>query len=337
MFSVAANYVPIFQAAAVKESFVMCAKLLFDLTNESDKVVLVQSALLLSFWFKEAEDSKQSWYWTAIAFSIAQAAGFDQDLANKPSGIHPRQLVLWRELWRSCLYRDVWMSFSMGRPLRLSVMRQSLTEEQDLLSLFQNIRLGDSELFSAQEAKVLSNVWQDLNAVSQLLRQLLDRGTKQSYEVVSELEALRNSNLSRLMNIHESIYTHLVLHIHAALIYFYRTTGDVAKLHGILKDSLQLVQRLILEEPPIQISPAAIPLLLQPMLAHLQKLVPDDPRYAQREQGTLDAYLDLLGMFEGVYPSAAIIKRLFKVACTSAGTANSNTFVNTLTSSNMLR
>ena len=53
------------------------------MSGENDKLVLVQSALLLSFWFDDAEDIKQSWYWTGIAFGIAQALGLHRQLDSQ--------------------------------------------------------------------------------------------------------------------------------------------------------------------------------------------------------------------------------------------------------------
>jgi hypothetical protein len=63
MFSVSASYVSTLPQKACKKMYADRAKLLFELSHEKDKIVLVQSALLISFWFEDGEDVKQSWYW----------------------------------------------------------------------------------------------------------------------------------------------------------------------------------------------------------------------------------------------------------------------------------
>jgi hypothetical protein len=94
------------------------AKLLFGLSPENDKIVLVQSALL-SFWFANTEDVKQSWYWTSIAFGIGQTLGLHRMVKVAPTQISDRQRALWRTIWHCCMIRDVWQAFGMGRPLRI--------------------------------------------------------------------------------------------------------------------------------------------------------------------------------------------------------------------------
>lgn len=108
MFSVSAGYVEAYSNQEAKASFAMRAKLLFHLSSESDKLVLIRSALLLSFWFDDAEDVKQSWYWSGIAFSVAQTLGLhhesvSQENPNAGAGS-------WKIMWHCCLLRDAWLS-----------------------------------------------------------------------------------------------------------------------------------------------------------------------------------------------------------------------------------
>ncbi|KAF1998690.1 hypothetical protein P154DRAFT_384739, partial [Amniculicola lignicola CBS 123094] len=120
MFSASASYVALPDRRVVKESYVYKAKLLFDLSQENDKIVLVQSALLLSFWFADTEDVKQSWYWTSIAFGIAQTLGLHREFKSSNGQIPSQQQRLWRNVWWCCMIRDVWLAFGMGRPLRIN-------------------------------------------------------------------------------------------------------------------------------------------------------------------------------------------------------------------------
>jgi hypothetical protein len=75
MFPASASYLPDTPRKVNKKVYTHHAKLQFDLSSENDKIVLVQSSLLLNFWFADTEDVKQSWYWTSIAFSIEQTLG----------------------------------------------------------------------------------------------------------------------------------------------------------------------------------------------------------------------------------------------------------------------
>lgn len=62
MSSASASYVSISPQKTCKKLYAHRAKLLFDLSQERDKIVLIKSALVLSFWFEDGEDVKQSWY-----------------------------------------------------------------------------------------------------------------------------------------------------------------------------------------------------------------------------------------------------------------------------------
>jgi hypothetical protein len=110
MFSVSASYIShailgtsCYQAREqFKENIVKRVRLLFELSAENDKIILTQSSLLLSFWFQDAEDVKQSWYWTGIAISIAQTFGLhrNRDINGKKNqAIGNRQRRNWKNLW----------------------------------------------------------------------------------------------------------------------------------------------------------------------------------------------------------------------------------------------
>jgi hypothetical protein len=96
---------------------------LYENGNERNKIVLLQSSLLLGFWHSEIDDHTQPWYWTGTAISHCQILGLHRDPGtstyNPP--ITDRQQSLWRRLWWSCFFRDRWLALTLGRPLRINL------------------------------------------------------------------------------------------------------------------------------------------------------------------------------------------------------------------------
>ncbi|KAJ6120369.1 fungal-specific transcription factor domain-containing protein [Penicillium sp. IBT 18751x] len=91
--------------------------------NERNKIVLLQTSLLLGFYHSEIDEHVQPWYWTGIAISICQILGLHRnpDFSKRNPSISERQRSSWRRLWWSCVFRDRWLSLTMGRPLRINM------------------------------------------------------------------------------------------------------------------------------------------------------------------------------------------------------------------------
>ncbi|KAH0845928.1 hypothetical protein AYO21_01399 [Fonsecaea monophora] len=107
---------------AMKRAFFKRAKILYDIDYERDKIILIQSVILLSHWFVDSEDRNGPWYWIGIAISLAHTMGLHRSLKHpsqtdtRDPGIHQS---LWRSIWWSCYFREVWISYGMGRPMRI--------------------------------------------------------------------------------------------------------------------------------------------------------------------------------------------------------------------------
>lgn len=86
---------------------------------EQEKITVIQSALLLGFWFGISYDRMDGWHWTGMAISLAQTMG----LHRNPSGasVPEFQHLSWKRLWWCLFYRDRWTSLGMGRPLRINM------------------------------------------------------------------------------------------------------------------------------------------------------------------------------------------------------------------------
>jgi hypothetical protein len=94
---------------------------MYDNGGVTDKEILLQSALLLSFWHSDKDSQSQPWYWSGVAIGLCQIIGLHRnpDSAKYNPLVSPRRRQLWRRLWASCLFRDRWLSLTLGRPMRI--------------------------------------------------------------------------------------------------------------------------------------------------------------------------------------------------------------------------
>ncbi|RAH70049.1 Zn(II)2Cys6 transcription factor [Aspergillus aculeatinus CBS 121060] len=131
VFFVAVNFVPSSlceregydSRKAMKAAMYSHAKCLYNNSGERDKVVLLQSSLMLGFWHSEVDEHVQPWYWTGISVTLCQILGLHRnpDAARYNASITDRQRHLWRRLWWTCFFRDRWLSLTLGRPLRIDL------------------------------------------------------------------------------------------------------------------------------------------------------------------------------------------------------------------------
>lgn len=66
---------------AMKHGIYRRAKALYDADYEKNKIPLIQSVILLAFWFVDAEDRNGSWHWIGIAISLCQTIGLHRTLS----------------------------------------------------------------------------------------------------------------------------------------------------------------------------------------------------------------------------------------------------------------
>ncbi|KAJ9611286.1 hypothetical protein H2200_004469 [Cladophialophora chaetospira] len=306
MFSVAASYVPGCSQKIIKESFVQRAKLLFDLSHENDKLVLVQSTLLLSFWFAEAEDTKQSWYWSGIAFSIGQTLGLHRDLKPGPEPNFVQRRSLWRNLWRCCMLRDVWLAFGMGRPLRINKADCTCPVRPTSDYQFRNITVEGEDLYTVKEVSEFLIMWQQSVAITDILREFLTSKRIDASgwtNVLQDEMGLRGREEATLQI--KVVSRHLQLHRHAASIALYQARGDEEKVQGAAEGTTSVVEIFLADATTAYVAPFTIPLLVPAILTYVKKSPSEKPR-----EGALGTYQQFLGALEDNYPAASILKRL---------------------------
>ncbi|KFY86918.1 hypothetical protein V500_07310 [Pseudogymnoascus sp. VKM F-4518 (FW-2643)] len=68
------------------------ARVLYDFDYELDRVSLVQSLLLMTYWYETPDDQKDAWYWMGVAVSLAYTIGLHRNPDS--SYIEPRKKKL---------------------------------------------------------------------------------------------------------------------------------------------------------------------------------------------------------------------------------------------------
>jgi hypothetical protein len=89
-------------------------QVLYDSEYEIDPVVLLQSLLLMTYWYETPDDQKDSWRWMAIAISLAHTIELHRSPDNP--NVEPHNKKLWKRIWWSCFMRDRVIALGMRRP-----------------------------------------------------------------------------------------------------------------------------------------------------------------------------------------------------------------------------
>merc|ERR1712000_446007 len=102
---------------AARKSFFQKTRLLYDFDYEIDRVALVQSLLLMTYWYETPDDQKDTWHWMGVAISLAHTIGLHRNPEN--SNMEPAKKKLWKRIWWSCFMRDRLIALGMRRPTRV--------------------------------------------------------------------------------------------------------------------------------------------------------------------------------------------------------------------------
>ncbi|KAH8694100.1 fungal-specific transcription factor domain-containing protein [Talaromyces proteolyticus] len=94
------------------------AKALYDADYESDRVAVVQSLILIGWYWDGSEDDSDvthtGYYWTCLAIAVAQGSGMHRSLSSSLLG--KPETKLRRRLFWTLFTRDVSGSLSLNRP-----------------------------------------------------------------------------------------------------------------------------------------------------------------------------------------------------------------------------
>lgn len=171
---------------------------MYDISGETDRTILLQSALLLGFYHSEKDLHTQPWYWSGVAISLCQIIGLHRTPgptdASSTEDAQRRRMA--RRLWWCCFYRDCWLSLTLGRPRRIDLADcdVSMPEESDLLQ--DDVGLPDEmgDVCTEADRLHLAKDWVALIHLSKLLGEVLAWKTrsdscKPALQQVQDLEA----------------------------------------------------------------------------------------------------------------------------------------------------
>ncbi|KAF2842406.1 hypothetical protein M501DRAFT_928147 [Patellaria atrata CBS 101060] len=100
-----------------RKDFFQKVRLLYDFDYESDRVVLVQAILLLTYYYETPDDQKDTWHWMGVATSVAHTIGLHRN--PERSNMDVKRVKLWKRIWWSTYMRDRLIALGMRRPTRI--------------------------------------------------------------------------------------------------------------------------------------------------------------------------------------------------------------------------
>lgn len=314
MFSVSASYLKDTPRMSSKETYVSRAKLLFDVTQEHDKMVLVHSALLLSFWFADTEDVKQSWYWTSVAFGIAQSLGLHA--LESPHGQDVSLQRSRRITWQCCLIRDVWLAFGMGRPLRITA-RDSSGYSQGSDVRFADLTFKGKRLYSSSEALALQDMWQSFVHTSTILRTHVASDKTLSATATRSYSPTNVPEYSGTILI-THVSRHLKLHEFATASALARARSEKPALESAVHGAIAIMKAMLDDETANFASAVTIPLVTPAMISCLETTRARDPCEDPENVRLAEAKLDTISKFLAAlvenYPAASILSGVLRTA-----------------------
>lgn len=96
---------------------------LYDMQYEKSKTTLIQSVLLMGFWYSDTQDRTGPLHWIGVAISLCQSAGLHRKSSLAINRSTTDTNVLWRQLWWACVYRDAWYAVGQGKADAISSCR----------------------------------------------------------------------------------------------------------------------------------------------------------------------------------------------------------------------
>lgn len=100
-------------------SFYSKAKALFDAGYEGNKIVILQVAIMMSFWGGGPNNYWNFYSWISTAVTIAETLGIHRSLAG--THMHPCDRSLLKRLWWILVVRDTACATLVGRPFRINL------------------------------------------------------------------------------------------------------------------------------------------------------------------------------------------------------------------------
>ncbi|KAH6869188.1 fungal-specific transcription factor domain-containing protein [Thelonectria olida] len=101
-------------------AFFKRAKALYDANYETDRVTIVQSLLLMGWYWEGPDDvTKNIYYWSHLATAVAQGSGMHRSVEH--SQLSRSDKRLWKRIWWSLFTRDRSVALALGRPVSINL------------------------------------------------------------------------------------------------------------------------------------------------------------------------------------------------------------------------
>ncbi|KYK59682.1 Ctf1 transcription factor [Drechmeria coniospora] len=101
-------------------TFYKRAKALYDANYEDDRVTIVQSLLLLGWYWEGPEDvTKNVFYWSRVATIVAQGSGMHRSVEQSQLSLSDKRL--WKRIWWTLFTRDRSVAVALGRPVHINL------------------------------------------------------------------------------------------------------------------------------------------------------------------------------------------------------------------------
>ncbi|KAB5535326.1 fungal-specific transcription factor domain-containing protein [Coniochaeta sp. 2T2.1] len=101
-------------------TFYKRAKALYDANYEDDRVTIVQSLLLMGWYWEGPEDvTKNVFYWSRVATIVAQGSGMHRSVES--SQLSAADKRLWKRIWWTLFTRDRSVAVALGRPVHINL------------------------------------------------------------------------------------------------------------------------------------------------------------------------------------------------------------------------
>ncbi|RKU48936.1 Transcriptional activator of fatty acid utilization [Coniochaeta pulveracea] len=101
-------------------TFYKRAKALYDANYEDDRVTIVQSLLLMGWYWEGPEDvTKNVFYWSRVATIVAQGSGMHRSVET--SQLSRADKRLWKRIWWTLFTRDRSVAVALGRPIHINL------------------------------------------------------------------------------------------------------------------------------------------------------------------------------------------------------------------------
>ncbi|KAF2475707.1 uncharacterized protein BDR25DRAFT_278327 [Lindgomyces ingoldianus] len=100
-------------------TFYKRAKALYDANYEDDRVTIVQSVILMGWYWEGPEDvTKNVFYWSRVGIVVAQGSGMHRSVEG--SQLSKSDKRLWKRIWWTLFSRDRSVAVALGRPVAIN-------------------------------------------------------------------------------------------------------------------------------------------------------------------------------------------------------------------------